>query len=160
MCSCACECDDCCDVQAVESLESGLVVHNQPQMVHKQLPAPKQQALKKSLQVFRHSLYSHLSCPSLFGIELATGITDALITDIAQNTYKYTSVDYILSLGLTASHAEKIVEIIAEIGILIYEKFMMVVEYSLIVHNNYNYMCSEFMQCIHMLLSMNELKMI
>ena len=71
------------------------VTHSQLQSTenfHCPLPRHKADALKRSLQVYRESLLSGHT--PLFGIEIATGISDNLITNIVCNPLKY-SVDVI-----------------------------------------------------------------
>ena len=71
-------------------------------MTPPQLPELKQLELQAALESYRLSLVD--SSP-LFGIEIATSITDHLINDIVQHTYKYTSEEDFVRYGLSRYQA-------------------------------------------------------
>ena len=78
---------------------------------HCPLPRHKADALKRSLQVYRESSLS--SHTPLFDIEIATGISDDLITNIVCNPHKY-SVDVLVGLSLSCTQSEEIVKILVK----------------------------------------------
>lgn len=63
--------------------------------------------------------YRSSACPSdqygvLFGVEIATGITDDIIDTIANNACEC-SVNYLLQLGLSLQHCVPMCQIVTEI---------------------------------------------
>lgn len=109
ICTPLCECDDCIDMLALTNFEQ--VTAEPPTAAQPAAHINKQ--LHEALCTFRLSLFSE-SSPPLFGVSIATGITDQLITDIATNTCKYDSIDQLLSCGVSRDYAEKIIDIITE----------------------------------------------
>ena len=110
VCTQLCECEDCLDLRAMASLELELCSTEQS-TARPPLPPYKQDLLKEALHAYRISLLSDLTSPPLFGLAVATGITDTLIADIVQNTYNYTCVDDLLSLGVSSSYAGDLIKI-------------------------------------------------
>ena len=76
------------------------------------LSPEKQQVLKACLEEYRLSLLHDLNEPVLFGIQVATGITDTLIHNISCNPFSYNSVHKLRECGLLQVHAQFIYEII------------------------------------------------
>ena len=116
ICAFSCECDDCLYTQTLQFLDCESCVSNETSAVANSLTiSPEQQKLlQKALSDYRLSLVSeHVSCP-LFGVEISTGITDSLISDVVSNSQKYTNISQLISHGLSHEHSTNIIRIINE----------------------------------------------
>ena len=111
---CSCQCDDCLDALAIATDEEFDISYTTTTLEPPtSLPREKQLELDEALKLYRISLLDDLESPPLFGIEVATGITDHLIDDITSNPYKYTSEDVLLRYGMSRSQAGELYCIIS-----------------------------------------------
>lgn len=111
ICSMSCDCDNCLYVKAAEAAENE-ICYEQETVQNYPRSSRNIEALKQALFAYRLSLLSDHNAP-IFGIEVATGLSDSLICDIACNPHKY-SLDSLIRLGLLRIQAERIVEFISE----------------------------------------------
>jgi len=109
VCTQACVCAECQDHKLLMQAPLPAIL-SQTDIYH--LSPEQQQVLKVCLEEYRLSLLQNLNEPILFGIQIATGITDTLIHDISCNPFQYKSLHKLLDCGLSLIHAQSLYEII------------------------------------------------
>ena len=108
ICSSTCSCLDCLDLKALESYEESRVDIEQSNVPSVLVTAEKKYEIKEALLKYRSSLQADHQIPLLFGLQLASGITDVTINKIATFGTNYTIED-IMAIGIDSLHAQSIV---------------------------------------------------
>ena len=111
ICWSTCSCLDCLDLKALESYEESRVDIEQSNVPSVLVTAEKKYEIKEALLKYRSSLQANHQIPLLFGLQLASGITDVTINKIATN---YTIED-IMAIGIDSFHAQSIYSIVLNI---------------------------------------------
>ena len=111
ICWSTCSCLDCSDLKALESYEESRVDIEQSNVPSVLVTAEKKYEIKEALLKYRSSLQANHQIPLLFGLQLASGITDVTINKIATN---YTIED-IMAIGIDSFHAQSIYSIVLNI---------------------------------------------
>ena len=114
ICWSTCSCLDCLDLKALESYQESLVDIEQSNVPSVLVTAEKKYEIKEALLKYRSSLQADYQIPLLFGLQLASGITDVTINKIATFGTNYTIED-IMAIGIDSFHAQSIYSIVLNI---------------------------------------------